>query len=127
VTPRFEMSEFAKDSESRLAAARRATIPEMGRAELESSMRLKTQPPIAAPNEAWAATMTGPPVVSLDARAIRQLPLDHRTGFVLSLIDGTVDLETLVVISAMPREEVLRIVRALEESGVVSFRDLPSP
>jgi hypothetical protein len=91
-------------------------------------MRLKTQPPpIEAPNEAWAATMTGPPVVSLDARAIRQLPLDHRTGFVLSLIDGVVDLETLVVIAAMPREEVLRIVRALEESGVVSFRDPPSP
>jgi hypothetical protein len=34
-------------------------------------------------------------------------------------MDGTLDLETLVEVSGMAREEVLRIVRDLHDSGVV--------
>jgi DNA-binding IclR family transcriptional regulator len=40
----------------------------------------------------------------------------------MSLMDGQLDLPTLAEISGMPREEVLRLVRGLYESGVVDFR-----
>jgi hypothetical protein len=37
-------------------------------------------------------------------------------------MDGAVELETMVEIAGIPREEVLRLVRDLFESGVVDFR-----
>jgi hypothetical protein len=37
-------------------------------------------------------------------------------------MDGNVDLETLAQVSTMPRDEVIRIVRDLYESGIVEFR-----
>jgi hypothetical protein len=40
----------------------------------------------------------------------------------LSLMDGTMDLATVVEVSAMPRNDALRVVRDLFESGVVAFR-----
>jgi DNA-binding IclR family transcriptional regulator len=54
--------------------------------------------------------------------ALKRLPLDHRAGYLLSRMDGMVDLETLVAIAALPRSEVLRMVRDLVDSGVVAFR-----
>ena len=66
--------------------------------------------------------MLGRPVVSMSPEVIKRLPLDHRAGFVISLIDGTLDLDTIVEVSCMDREEVLRIVRDLGELGVVAFR-----
>jgi hypothetical protein len=53
---------------------------------------------------------------------LKRLPLDHRAGFLLSLMDGAIDLDTMVEIAGMPRREVLRLVRDLFESGVVDFR-----
>ena len=117
------MSEYAKDSDNRLAAARKTTPPETEVPELESEVRLRTHPGIGAPNEAWAATMAGSPIVCLDPTALKRLPLDHRTGYLLSLMDGMCDLETIIAIASMPRAEVLRIVRDLEESGVIQFED----
>jgi hypothetical protein len=37
-------------------------------------------------------------------------------------MDGTIDLETLIDLSMMAPEEVLRLVRDLFESGVIEFR-----
>jgi hypothetical protein len=66
--------------------------------------------------------MCGCPVVPMTTDGIKQLPLDHRGGFVLSLMDGSIDLETVIELSAMEREEVLELVRNLYESGFVTFR-----
>jgi hypothetical protein len=54
--------------------------------------------------------------------ALQNLPLDNRAGFLLSRMDGVLDLDMLVEVSGMSRDEVLRIVRDLVESGVVDFR-----
>ena len=58
----------------------------------------------------------------MTADELKRLPLDHRAGFLLSLMDGAMDLETLVEVAGMPQGEVLRLVRDLFESGVVDFR-----
>jgi hypothetical protein len=75
-------------------------------------------------DEAWArlVSVSGAPVVVQSAEQIKRLPLDHRAGFVLSLMDGSIDLETLIDLSMMAPEEALRLVRDLFESGVIEFR-----
>jgi hypothetical protein len=89
-----------------------------------SEMRLMTRPTMgAAPtDEAWARSVSGMLVVVTPLERLKRLPLNHRAGFLLSRMDGSTDLETVVEIAAMPREEALRILRDLFESGVVDFR-----
>jgi hypothetical protein len=101
----------------------RPTIPPSPPPEPASEMRLVTRPRIeTVTHETWARSITGALYVRLDAETLKRLPLDHRAGFLLSLMDGTLDLETVVEVSGMPRDEVLRIVRDLYDSGVVDLR-----
>jgi hypothetical protein len=52
---------------------------------------------------------------------IRWLSLDHRAGFLLSLVDGTSSVEDLLDICGMPRLDALRILIALVEQRVISL------
>ena len=124
VPPPFNAARFAKDSDAKLAAAA-PSAPKREEAPLaESEMRLATRPPIgvAPTDEAWARSMTGSPVAARALDKLKGMPLDHRAAYLLSWMDGTVDLETLAQVSTMPRAEVIRIVRDLYESGIVDFR-----
>lgn len=120
IPPSFDVEKFAKDSDARISAVAPAEPPP---AEPTSEVRLMTRPRIdAVTHEAWARTVTGALHVRLEGEALKRLPLDHRAGFLLSLMDGSLDIGTLVEVSGMPRDEVLRIVRDLHDSGVVDFR-----
>ena len=90
----------------------------------QSEMRLTTRPAsgACAAEEVWARTTTGVLVVTMPIDELKLLPLDHRAGYLLSWMDGSIDLETLVEVSALPREEALRIVRDLIDAGVVICR-----
>lgn len=119
IPPSFDVEKFAKDSDARISSVSPATPPP----EPTSEVRLVTRPRIdAVTPETWARAMTGTLHVRLAGDALKRLPLDHRAGFLLSLMDGTLDIDTLVEVSAMPRDEVLRIVRDLHDSGVVDIR-----
>jgi hypothetical protein len=120
--PPFNVDRFAKDSDAKLAAVA-ASAPEDRRV-AESEMRLATRRPmgIAATDEEWARSMKGSLVAAVLLDELKAMPIDHRAAYLLSWMDGTVDLETLAQASTMPREEVLRIVRDLFESGIVAFR-----
>lgn len=128
IPPSFDVRKFAQDSDARVVTAEPVPVddevttdPEL----LHSEMRLATRPTMGAMgDEAWArlVSVSGAPVVVQSAEQIKRLPLDHRAGFVLSLMDGTIDLETLIDLSMMAPEEVLRLVRDLFESGVIEFR-----
>jgi hypothetical protein len=48
------------------------------------------------------------------------LNLDHRAGFLLSQIDGTVDYENLFALSGLPRLDTARILAALLADGVIT-------
>ncbi len=121
--PSFETVEYERDSELRVKVARRpseAAAPEMP----PSQTRIATHPKMGAAmtDEAWAQQTLGEPVVAVSGELLRHLPLDHRAGFLLSVMDGTMDLEAVIDVSAMPRADALRIVRRLFESGVIVFR-----
>jgi hypothetical protein len=122
VPPPFNAARFAKDSDAKLAAATPQTPEPAPLA--ESEMRLVTRPPtgVAPTDEAWARSMTGSPIAARPLDELKGMPLDHRAAYLLSWMDGSVDLETLAQVSTMPRAEVIRIVRDLYESGIVDFR-----
>jgi hypothetical protein len=62
------------------------------------------------------------PVVRMRLDELRMLSLDHRAGFVLSLVDGSMTVSTLLDLCPMPRAEALRILSALLERGVIALR-----
>ena len=123
VPPPFNVVRYAQDSDAKLVAAA-ASVPEEEAPVVKSETRLATRPPteVAETDETWARGMTGSLVASVKLDELKGTPIDHRAAYLLSWMDGTVDLETLAQVSTMPREEVFRIVRDLYESGIVAFR-----
>jgi hypothetical protein len=48
--------------------------------------------------------------------------LDHREGFILSLLDGHSDLETVLDIAGMPHDEALAVLCGLCARGLVTLK-----
>lgn len=59
--------------------------------------------------------------VAIPTDEIRWLSLDHRAGFLLSLVDGSLTIEEILDISGMSRLDALRIMFNLLDQRVVSF------
>jgi hypothetical protein len=56
---------------------------------------------------------------------LRRRAFDHRTGFLLSLVDGktpAMGVENLLDLSAMPEEETLALLGHLLQQGIVALR-----
>jgi hypothetical protein len=62
------------------------------------------------------------PVLAVDAEQVRWLALDHREGFVLSLVDGVTTVEELIDISGLGRVDLLKTVGGLLEAEVIRLR-----
>jgi hypothetical protein len=123
VPPSFDIAQYASESDARLGMAA-SSEPDEALPAPSSEIRLSTRPHLERPvsDEAWARGVAGPPSVAISCEELKRQPLGHRAGFLLSCIDGVTDLETLVELAAMPRDETLRLIRDLFERGVVSFR-----
>lgn len=59
--------------------------------------------------------------VALPSDQIRWLSLDHRAGFLLSLVDGSSSVEEILDICGMARLDALRILYTLHEQRVISL------
>ncbi len=72
------------------------------------------------------ATRIGPldrvPVVMVPRDQLRWLSIDHKAGFVLSLVDGVSSLEMIIDVSGMPELDTLRILSELAQQRVISLR-----
>lgn len=62
------------------------------------------------------------PLVVVPRTQMRWLSMDHRAGFILSLIDGSSTIEMILDVSGMPKLDALRILHELVEQKVVAFR-----
>lgn len=115
-------------------------------AELEHARRLSmkttppramaaTEPPTSPPPASGPATsasveqlraLLGPldrvPVVLVAREQLRWLAIDHRAGFVLSLVDGVSTASTILDVSGMPEAEALRILAELVQQDIVGLR-----
>ncbi len=59
------------------------------------------------------------PMVTVPRDQIRWLSLDHRAGFLLSLVDGRTSLEDILDMSGMPALDAMRIVFELAQQNVI--------
>jgi hypothetical protein len=84
---------------------------------LDTDARIKAAAPAAS-----TLAPTGVPSLVQSLAALRDHPLDHRSGFIASLIDGRYDVEAIVDMSGMPHDEVVAILAELVERGVIAMR-----
>lgn len=66
--------------------------------------------------------LTQVPALTISRSELRWLTLDHRAGFVLSLIDGASSIEDIIDVSTMPTFEVLRTLYVLLSQNVIALR-----
>ncbi len=78
----------------------------------------ETQPTVAPAPDHFARI----PRLALKPRELALLPLTHREGFLLAMIDGRSSIETILDVCAMPAEEALELLEGLVERGVVVVR-----
>jgi len=62
------------------------------------------------------------PTVAVPRDQLRWLSIDHRAGFVLSLVDGVSSLEMILDVSGMPELDTLRILSELAQQRIIAFR-----
>ena len=60
--------------------------------------------------------------VAIPSDEIRWLSLDHRAGFLLSLVDGSLTLEEILDVSCMPKLDALRLMFTLFDQHVISLK-----
>ncbi len=62
------------------------------------------------------------PIVAVPRDQLRWLSIDHKAGFVLSLVDGVSSLEMILDVSGMPELDALRILSELAQQRIIGFR-----
>jgi hypothetical protein len=62
------------------------------------------------------------PSVIVQRTQLRWLSIDHRAGFVLSLIDGSSTLEMILDVCGMPKLDAMRILYELVQQKIVSLK-----
>lgn len=61
------------------------------------------------------------PRLAMHGSALTGLALDHRTGFLLSCVDGFSTIEEIIDVAAMPRLEAVRILYELVQEGAIEM------
>ena len=68
------------------------------------------------------ADMQRVPNIIMSPDQIRWLSLDHRAGFLLSMIDGISSVDDLLDVSGMQRLDALRIICTLLDQKVIALQ-----
>lgn len=84
--------------------------------------RSKSGTALEAIYAARLGSMSHLPIVVMTPEQLDGLEIDHRAGFLLSLVDGASTLETILDMCGMPRLDALRILRELVQLGVIRLR-----
>jgi tetratricopeptide (TPR) repeat protein len=69
--------------------------------------------------ESKLGPLTRVPRLAIKPEEVPWLNLDHRAGFLLAQIDGTVDYDSLFALSGLPRLDTARILANLIADGVI--------
>jgi hypothetical protein len=75
---------------------------------------------LVAMYESRLGSMAARPRLAIAPEEIMWLNLDHRAGFLLAQIDGTVSYDDLFALSGLPRLDTARILSAFLQEGVIS-------
>lgn len=66
-------------------------------------------------------SLTQRPTIGLPLDQIRWLSLDHRAGFLLSLMDGQLSIDDVLDVSGMPRLDAMRLLTDLVDQRVIAL------
>jgi hypothetical protein len=69
-----------------------------------------------------SASLQRVPSAAIGGPALHALKLDHRAGFILSLVDGISPVSLILDMCPMPRPEALRVIFGLTKDGVLVLR-----
>ncbi len=69
-----------------------------------------------------SASLQRVPVSAITGPALYGLKLDHRAGFILSLVDGVSTVALILDMCPMPRPQALQVVFGLIKDGVLAFK-----
>ena len=61
------------------------------------------------------------PRVVRSSGELAQAPLDHREGFVLSLVDGQTTVQALIDVAGMPDGELIAVLQRLRRLGIITL------
>jgi tetratricopeptide (TPR) repeat protein len=105
-------AEAAEAAEDLLLAAEKSPAPGIGEVVEPSRTTLE---------RAFFAHLgrTGIPTMAVDDATVNASSFDHRTGFLLSCIDGTLPIDTLIDISGMGRFEAARTLSRLLRRKII--------
>jgi tetratricopeptide (TPR) repeat protein len=70
--------------------------------------------------ESKIGPLSSVPRLAIKPEEVLWLTLDHRAGFLLAQIDGTVDYDSLFALSGLPRLDTARILASLIADGVIT-------
>jgi tetratricopeptide (TPR) repeat protein len=70
--------------------------------------------------ESKLGPLAGVPRLAITPEEVMWLNLDHRAGFLLAQIDGSVDYDALFALSGLPRLDTARILANLIADGVIT-------
>jgi hypothetical protein len=92
--------------------------------DLSEYAREATGPDIGDVNarEALELDLSGVPYIAVPRDRVMKLELDHRAGFLISLLDGVSTAEEILDMAGMPEEEALIAFYELHARGVIAFR-----
>lgn len=93
-------------------------------ASLPGMPAIPTRPPpgtTAPPPLASLTERHGIPRVLVGPEEIAKLPIDHRAGFLLGVIDGMQTMEEILDVCAMPPNDALELIRTLVDMGVIDI------
>jgi hypothetical protein len=118
LVPKFDPDAFARDSEVR---QRSATALE-GELPIAEATSLSFERRAALERECLAALGSESTVltVALTTDELKRFALDHVSGFLLSLTDGSLTVEAILDACGLPRLLALRHLRNLLDRGIVS-------
>ncbi|HET8734722.1 MAG TPA: hypothetical protein VFM45_13230 [Anaeromyxobacteraceae bacterium] len=74
---------------------------------------------LVAMYESKLGSLSSRPHLAIHPEEVMWLNLDHRAGFLLAQIDGTVSYDDLFALSGLPRLDTARILAALIAEGVI--------
>ena len=72
--------------------------------------------------DARAIALDGVPLLTVSFAELRTMALDHRGGFLISLIDGTSSVEMILDVCGMPPNEALVILKSFSEQGIIAIK-----
>jgi tetratricopeptide (TPR) repeat protein len=74
---------------------------------------------LTAMYESKLGSLHAVPRLAIKPEEVMWLNLDHRAGFLLAQIDGSVDYESIFALSGLPRLDTARILATLIQDGVI--------